>query len=343
MFKISSILGVMCVLFFGGFSPTSTQSQTTDCQFVVSPTLEYAPVYSAPLSDGSQLITYASVGFSYPVLMQNGIHYQIQIDGQTAWVDRRSGVVNRECTDISMDTTPLSDFETVCMMTTTREVYTFTDQTRQTQMDLLPANTSLPITQFGVASFYVLLDSARGGWLSDDAGVITGDCERVPQAGASNLVITNAETNVWSQPDVTIGDIVQTLDANTQLMLVSPPVRGAIRVDTDDVGEWYFVALNNQSSPIGWVWIGRLEFVDLDDLPTGDMTATALNNARLWSLPDVRSGVVIAPITYGTQLTVIGDSVQGAIRYDTDDLGEWYQVRVGALIGWIWAGRLQFD
>lgn len=343
MLKLSWILGVLGAIVWSVFVPITPHAQTADCQFIVSPTLEYAPVYSAPLSDSSQLIGYASVGFSYPILVQNGFHYQIQFEGQNAWVDRRSGVVNRECVDIPIDTAPLSDFETICMMTTTREVYTFADQTRQTQMDLLPANTSLPITQVGASGYYVLIDAARGGWLSDDAGTITGDCDYLPQAGTSNLVITNAETNVWSQPDVTIGEIVETLDANTQLMLVSPPTLGAIRLDTDDVGEWYYVALNQATPPMGWVWVGRLDFITPDDLPTGNMTATVLENARLWSLPDVRSGVIIAPISNGASVTIIGDSVQGSIRYDTNDLGDWYPIRVGSLVGWIWAGRLQFD
>ena len=320
-----------------------TNNQTTNCQFTVSSTLEVIPVYAAPLSDGSQVIDYIETETTYPVIEQNGMHYHIAFNGQTGWVDRRSGALNQNCTDIPLDTTPLVAFESVCIVTTARDVYTTTDQTWQTRLDLIPSNTSLPITQFGVTGFYVQLDSARGGWLSDDAGVITGNCDTVPNGIDSNIVVTNSDANIWSQPSIRVGEIVTTIGENTQLILVSPPMEGAIRQDTNDVGIWYYVAFNNSTSPIGWIWEGRFDVVNADDLPSSDRRAIALENARLWSLPDVRNGVILAQLPYNTQLTIISDVVQGAIRFDTNDVGYWYQVRAGNMIGWIWSERISLE
>lgn len=73
-------------------------------------------------------------------------------------------------------------------------------------------------------------------------------------------------------------------------------------------------------------------------------TALALNGARLWSEPDVRTGQVIAAVPAQTALIVINGPVNGPIRLDTDATGDWYFVQVSSTAqgGWLWQARLQF-
>src|SRR5690606_7513026 len=74
--------------------------------------------------------------------------------------------------------------------------------------------------------------------------------------------------------------------------------------------------------------------------------ATALDNARAWSAPDVRSGAMVTTFAPGTQLIVLAGPVSGPIRFDTADTGNWFQVRAvnvaGGATGWVWENRLRF-
>ncbi len=74
--------------------------------------------------------------------------------------------------------------------------------------------------------------------------------------------------------------------------------------------------------------------------PTG---IPVTGNTRLWSQPDVILGSIVTDLPAGAVVTVIGGPAVGRIRFDTTDTGEWYPVIYGALRGWVWAGRLDFD
>jgi serine/threonine protein kinase len=87
---------------------------------------------------------------------------------------------------------------------------------------------SLPVSETGVAACFGVMDTA----------VTAGD-----------------NTRLWSQPDVSNAQLVQDVTNGTSLRLVSGPVWGRVRLDTEDAGWWYEVESNGT---IGWVWQSRL-------------------------------------------------------------------------------------
>jgi WD40 repeat protein len=69
----------------------------------------------------------------------------------------------------------------------------------------------------------------------------------------------------------------------------------------------------------------------------------ALDNARLWSLPDVTQGEVIVQPPAGQALYVLGGPVEGWIRADKSNSGWFWKVSTsanGENPGWIWQSRI---
>jgi len=71
--------------------------------------------------------------------------------------------------------------------------------------------------------------------------------------------------------------------------------------------------------------------------------ATVTANTRLWSYLDVETGEVIQPLSQDTEIIVMSGAVSGRIRFDSSVRGNWYQIRVGDLTGWVWAERLNLQ
>lgn len=74
-------------------------------------------------------------------------------------------------------------------------------------------------------------------------------------------------------------------------------------------------------------------------------TATARDNARVWSEPDVTVGQVLLTLVPGSEVTIIGGPVLGTIRADTGEQDNWYQISqesTGA-VGWVWVDRLNMS
>jgi hypothetical protein len=115
-------------------------------------------------------------------------------------------------------------------------------------------------------------------------------------------------------------------------------VEGRIRIDVADVGLWYPVQYADLA---GWVWSGRLDFDAAPDVLI--INAVALENARLWSHPDVKQAGLLALIPENAELAVIGGPITGHIQLSTNTTGVWYQVRYGTITGWMWEDRLQFQ
>jgi hypothetical protein len=114
-------------------------------------------------------------------------------------------------------------------------------------------------------------------------------------------------------------------------------VEGRIRFDTVETGAWYPVLYGDVS---GWVWSERLDFDALPPIETDE--AIALENARIWSYPDVTIGAIHHNLPQRAVVEIIGGPVTGRIRLDTSAIGVWYQVRYGTVTGWVWEERLRF-
>ncbi len=110
------------------------------------------------------------------------------------------------------------------------------------------------------------------------------------------------------------GQVVGVLEAGMDVGVSEGPVEGAVLADGTLQGNWYHIYRGDLD---GWVWEDRLHFgrTFSASLPRVAI-ATALDNARIWSEPDVRTGQIITTLMAGERVSITGVSVAGAIRAD---------------------------
>jgi hypothetical protein len=76
------------------------------------------------------------------------------------------------------------------------------------------------------------------------------------------MATAHENARVWSEPSVQTGTVVTLLEPGSQVILIGEPVQGPVRIDSDDMGDWYQVRLPEETEPIGWVWADRLDRVE---------------------------------------------------------------------------------
>lgn len=311
------------------------------CTFTAMP--EPAPLYHAPLADPKQQKDTLPAGGSYRVISKSGPQYDALFlvaidDAYGGWVDPRSGTLNGACDDIPIDDTPLATYPTICTLSANNPVSFFDDAALTLGKGALDPGTYVVTRRSGDALF-VRLDHAMGGYVRASAGRLSDACDLLATEHPP-LATAGPNARVWSAPDVRLGDVLGTLPVGSQVLIVDGPVRGPIRFDTDDMGDWFLVHGSNYV--VGWVWSERLVVDEPGPPPTGAPGTVALDNARLWTVPNVHTGYVVAFLDAGTPLNVLAGPVTGPIRYDTDDMGEWYYVRSGDgwWAGWLWVARM---
>jgi hypothetical protein len=311
-----------------------------DCTF--TGTLDVTPLYTAPLTDPTQQADTILSGVSYPVTLRAYEHFYIELDNaHGGWVDRRSGITEGACDAVPLDETPLTDYPTVCAVTLGAETTLYAGSALAVEKDAIPAGVYV-VTMRTDTAYNVRLGHAYGGWIASSDGQLKPNCDRVPpEPYRTATALDNAR--VWSAPDVASGSALYTLEPGQRVLVVAGPVRGPIRFDTDDQGDWYQVYVDGQAS--GWVWSERLTLsTEPPPPPNGSPTGTTQPNARLWSAPTVRTGELLVFLDEGTPVTVNAGPVRGPIRYDTDHQGDWYHVTTdGGLSGWVWSERLTLD
>ena len=64
-------------------------------------------------------------------------------------------------------------------------------------------------------------------------------------------------TNIWSQPDVVNGSLIDTLPAETSVYVISAPAWGRIQ-ETGISGWWWEFSNESNGVSTGWVWEGRI-------------------------------------------------------------------------------------
>lgn len=271
------------------------------------------------------------------------LHFDHAMGG---WVAKNSGVVRGDCENLSvpdnhstglhgtaLDNTRLWSEPNVQTGVVVADVVAGTTLIIDDGPRLGPIRTD---TQDQGHFYFVRIDGdTTSGWIWS-ARLLTGYVD--PTQNVHAVVLDNAR--LWSLPDVTTGEITQDIPAGTSVTIEDGPQLGRIRVDTNDMGYWYFVSIDSGIS--GWIWSERLR---AGYTPVNGIRATALENARLWSQPDVSDGSVIADLDVGTVIIVEQGPQLGRIRVDTNDLGHWYFVQVegSSASGWIWSPRLSFQ
>ena len=89
-----------------------------------------------------------------------------------------------------------------------------------------------------------------GGWVAAAAGELGPACTNV-QIETPLFATAGAHARVWRAPTIRSG-VLYTLAPGSHVMIIGGPVRGSIRTDTTDEGDWYEVYQTGR--PAGWVW-----------------------------------------------------------------------------------------
>lgn len=332
---------ILIALLAGLFAFSAPAEAQSACTFTVG--ADPAPIYHAPLADPAQQTSILPPGASYPVISKSGPQYDALFliafdDAFTGWVDPRSGTVNGPCDAVPIDDTPLIAYPTICTLTAASPIPFFDDAALSLSNGALDPGTYV-VTRRTEDALFVRLDHAMGGYVFTSAGTLSAACDDL-LVEHPPLATAGPNARVWSAPNVGLGHILATLSEGSQVVILDGPVRGRIRTDSDAQGEWFQVQSSDQV--VGWVWSERLVFDAPLPPPSGDPLAVALENARLWSAPNVHMGLIVAYLDAGDSLHVLAGPVSGPIRYDIDAQGEWYYVRPadGPFAGWIWAGRM---
>jgi hypothetical protein len=199
------------------------------------------------------------------------------------------------------------------------------------------AGRSLQVLEVDDEVALVAIDHAMGFWVEVAGGVFSGLCSDIDGYELPDAVaLENAR--IWSYPSVITGEIIGILAEGAAIEITGGAVEGRIRQDSQADGLWYPVQYANIS---GWVWSERLEFDVTPDVLIID--AIALENARIWSHPDVTVAHLLADVPENASLEIIGGPITGQTNRQTGATGVWYQVRYSNIVGWMWEARLQFQ
>lgn len=140
---------------------------------------------------------------------------------------------------------------------------------------------------------------------------------------AQPVAKAKANARAWSQPDIQAGQVLTSLDPDSEIVIVNGPRRGSIREDTDDQGDWYQVRRPEATNTLGWVWSERLIFVDETSIAVDVPTA----NLRF-----VRPLVETRPLIFGDDVLLVQGRLL-ALGYRPGPLDGYYSLRTKGGIG----------
>ncbi len=248
------VIAVVAVMFMlsGGddesTAPTPDSTTPGACEFAA--TDPDTPVYSAPLSDPSQLLTAIQPGTVYAPTQQRGTHFLVAYsDTGSGWVDRRTGILNGDCDSLPQDTRPLTEYGTLCVLTTSETLPTYTEPAlvRASDTSLISGTAYLVLRRSNI-NYGIMLDSGATVWVDANRAQITGACDGLPLVQSGNATVI-VEAQVWSEPNAQTADVVANLPAGTQLRVAGNPLDGPVSAD-GVVAPWYPI---QGADVAGWV------------------------------------------------------------------------------------------
>ena len=311
-------------------------------------------LWSTPIGGSSGVMMEPNV--PYPIvrmarLWDNLPAYEFEIeDGVTGWYERGlNGRLNGDCDFGLGESVTVAEFPDVCEATIIEPTLLFFDRALTEQgrdagqsvyimfpedMRFLTINsTAISAVIYGGHAMYI-------GTVASHHLEFDPDCPE-----KTFITVITAQTRdgarLWSNPHAVLGEITADLPANAQVEIMTGPFTSVISTDGETLGDWYLV--RSDAYGIGWIWSERLELST--PFPPDEIgSAFVTDNTRAWSQPSVRDGEYLADIPENTFVRIFEGPIEGAIRTDTDDLGEWYLVQISnrTITAWVWAGRLEF-
>jgi hypothetical protein len=344
------LIALILYLPFVGRSGDMTIAQT-DCTFTLQ-TEQPVELWSTPIGGSSGVImqtnqTYpivrvAVLGDSYPA-------YEFQIEeGVTGWYEVIIlGDLSDDCDPGPMESVTVAEFPGVCEATITEATMLFFDPElteigrgpgQATYLTLPEGRRFLTIGSTAISAIVYGGHAMYIGTVASHHLEFDPDCPEKPFI-TTITARTLEGARLWSNPHVQLGELTADVPAGTILEIMAGPVTGIITDDGGTEGEWYLV--HNQSYGTGWIWSARL-ILNSDFPPEEIGMAQAMANTRIWSQPDVTVGTYLGDIPENAFTRLLDGPVEGRIRVDTDDIGDWYWVQTGdrTITGWVWAGRL---
>lgn len=346
--------------------PTA-QAQSAPCGFVPNRTLRGTDTLTPGIWSTVVILQSGQV---YPVVAISDDRVNVAVDNASgAWVNLADGQLRGDCTDwfgvVPSPTRTPSTFSPQPPMvlpstpptnSSTRVACLFIPLGPVIGTDTLNASANSSTASLNPGQSYtvfalqdgkvnVAVDNGFGVWVNGTAGTLQGDCV---QFAAPHGVYTpqfelglkpiSAASCVFVPATATVGSASYTSDPD------------AIIVNLTGGQAYAVVALTAQQVQItvdglfhAWVHVTAGQVLGTCDTLAA-ATAVALDGARLWSKPNVRTGEVIAAVPAQTTFVVIDGPVNGSIRLDTNATGDWYfvQVATSSQSGWLWQARLQF-
>jgi|GEM_PF-1905499 len=341
---VTALTGLLSGIFiiYGLSQASMTQAQSNiSCELVNNQ--EQMLVFFAPIEAQSQIRDillngepYTNIGFS------NGFFHIEYGEGERGWVRFHTRVMNGACPEFLEnppdDLTPLWQFPTLCLFTTNQTLAGYSDPLfKEPHLGFagIPAGTYAIVEQQGDSIQLNGTSDMSGPYVSLTGGQLGGYCE-----GTMQLAIVLENTRMWTHPNVTKGDIIAPIPAGVEVPIISGPEDGIIQAGTTVSGDWFEVRHLDMQ---GWVWVDRLQFGRKFTTPQPVIsTASTGDNARLWSEPNAKSGVIITAIPASTDVAIIGEPQMGFIQLDSDLTGNWYPVQFGGTVGWLYEARINF-
>ncbi len=338
---LTALTGVLSgiILVYGLTHGGITQAQTvTTCDLINNQ--EQMVVFFAPIDTPTQIKDillqgepHINIGFS------NGFFHIQYDDNERGWIRFHTRIQNGACTTYIENPppdTPINEFPTLCLYTIDQSTTGYTDPTLTQQhggFGQRPSGTYAVTEIIGNAVGLAGNSDMSGGYINSTIGTFSGHCD-----GTIQLATTTENARIWSQPSTLAGQVITTLDLDTEVGVLDGPVSGNIQ---DNILEdWYQVTTGDIQ---GWIWVDRLTFERTFTTPQPNFsTAQVTENARLWSEPNAKTGDIITSFPIGTVINIIGNAQIGFLQYDTDLTGNWYPVQIGGNLGWLYEGRIDF-
>lgn len=258
---------------------TSTATLTPTSTMQVTPRATSTVGYSAisctvtALEGGVELLTapFFSDNRILPTMEPRYVYQAAEIyptyirllrDGQpSGWVDYRLLAIEfngDDCFEHPPYDGDLTDFDTLCFMRATPVADTYSDRELTEPFMLTVGSEYGFVVMTKLQGAYASCVSHAGPCFYVDADdvEITGSCADVPYAAEAI-----AEVKLWSQPDGSKGEQIDTLPVGTRLFVQGGSVEGLPAPDASGEGRWLLVKLPRSfEHRSGWLWSGYIEY-----------------------------------------------------------------------------------